>query len=26
MLKSLPTYVFNRGRPSQQPGWEDAAG
>ncbi len=28
LLKSLPTYVFNRGRPSQQPGYrrDEAAG
>ncbi|NIA22491.1 MAG: radical SAM protein [Anaerolineaceae bacterium] len=28
LLKSLPTYIFNRGRPSQQPNWpcDEAAG
>ena len=26
LLKSLPTYLFNRGRPSQQPTWRDPAG
>ncbi|MBN2581454.1 MAG: radical SAM protein [Planctomycetes bacterium] len=28
LLKSLPTYLFNRGRPSQQPSWrqDEAAG